>query len=234
MTVITGGSRGIGRALAEAFAREGARLALCSVSAEAEAVASILDKSGTAAWGTSCDVADSAQARAFVDETLRRFGRIDVLVNNAAVLGPCLELVECNPADWQRVLGVNLMGPLHMIQAVAMPMKARRSGCILNLTSRAGRLGRKLGGPYSVSKFALEGLTQIVAAELKEHGIRVYAVNPGPTRTAMRSAYRPGEDPSVVKPPEAVAEAFIRLASDELAGLAGRSLDLGPDGSIRL
>ncbi len=212
VALITGAGRGIGKALAEAFAHEGASLALCSSS--------------------DCDVADAGQVRAFVDQTLERHGRIDILINNAAILGPRLELADCGAADWRRVLDVNLMGTVHMIQAVSGPMKARRSGCILNLTSGAGRQGRKLGGPYGVSKFALEGLTQIAAAELKEHGIRVYAVNPGPTRTAMRRAYAPKEDPAKVKPPEAAAEAFVQLACDEAWAWAGRSLDLGPDGAL--
>lgn len=233
VVMITGASRGIGKALAVAFAREGARLALCSSSAEAAAVAADLEQSGAVAWGSSCDVADAQQVGAFVTETLRRYGGIDLLINNAAVLGPRRELTDCSAADFRRVLDVNLMGAVHLTQAVAGAMKARRAGCILNLTSGAGRQGRKLAGPYGVSKLALEGLTQIAAAELKEHGIRVYAINPGPTRTAMRRDYAPQEDPAKVKPPETLGEAFIRIACDETGNLAGRSLDLGEDGEIK-
>ena len=215
VVVITGAGRGIGRALAEAFAREGARLALCSSSKESAAVAAELKKNGADAWGSVCDVSDEKAARAFVTGVIRRYGMIDVLVNNAGVLGPVAELDACTSKQWREVLGVNVLGPAHLIAAAAPGMKVRRSGVILNVSSGAGLRGAALSGPYCASKFALEGLTQVASAELKSFGIRVHAVNPGPTRTAMRRGYAPEEDPETVKPPEALAETFIRLACGE-------------------
>lgn len=221
VALITGAARGIGLALAEAFAAEGAKLALCAKTAAPKL---------SGAYAEAFDVADAAACAAFAAAAEKRFGGIDVLVNNAGVLGPRGELAACPPAEWERVMRVNVDGPLYMLRAVVPAMRRRGGGVVLNVSSGAGKTARKLGGPYAVSKFALEGLTRVAAEELEADGIRVIAVNPGPTRTAMRAAYAPAEDPKTVKPPEAVCEAFIGLILGEHPG--ARSVDLGPDGRV--
>jgi NAD(P)-dependent dehydrogenase (short-subunit alcohol dehydrogenase family) len=222
--LITGAGRGIGRAVAEAYAREGASLALCARSAEVEELAARLSAAGARVLARRADVDDEKSVGSLVDETVKRFGRLDVLVNNAAVLGPREPLLSSSPESWRETLAINATGAFLVLRACAAAMKARRSGSVINVTSGVGRRGRGGAGVYGVSKFAVEGLTQIAAAELKEFGVRVSALNPGPTRTAMRAAYAPDEDPAALKTAESIAWAFVALADP--AGETGRSYDI--------
>lgn len=228
VALITGGGRGLGRAAAEAFGREGAALILCSRSPEAEKAALELEELGVSAFGFRCDVSDAAQVRRLVADGLERFGRLDIVVNNAGLLGPRVALADYPPQEWERVISVNLSGAFHVTQAAAaLCLRAQRSGCIINVGSGAGRGAAALGGAYAVSKLALEALTRISAQELKEFGIRVNTLNPGPTRTAMRRLYAPNEDPATVKEPAAVAGAFVALAADE-SGPTGQCFAYDP------
>jgi len=147
------------------------------------------------------------------------FGRIDVLVNNASLLGPLVAIEAYPENEWRRVIDVNLTGPF-LVSKAAIPHMPE-GGSIVNLVTSASVEGRPEWGVYSVSKSGVERLTQILAAELKERGIRVNAVVPGPMRTPMRAAAYPEEDPMTLITPEENTGVFLYLASDESKGVSG-------------
>src|SRR6185503_13993002 len=135
-------------------------------------------------------------------------------------------LSEISVKEWDEVIQINLNGLFYVARAVLPVMLRQNSGRIINITSSVGRKGRACWGAYSVSKFGVEGLTQVLADELKETGIRVMALNPGGTRTGMRAAAYPDEDRSRLNDPSDVARAILYLAASESTGLNGRSLDV--------
>lgn len=186
VAVVTGGSRGIGRAIAEHLARGGARVAVVARSAErAEEAASGLD--GTGHRGYACDVADAASVDAVVKGVEEEFGSLDILVNNAGVTEDNL-LVRLSDEDWDRVLDTNLKGAFHTIRAAARGMMRRREGRIINITSVVGITGNKGQTNYAASKAGLIGLTKAVAKELASRGILCNAVAPGFIETDMTAA----------------------------------------------
>lgn len=215
--LITGAGRGIGRALALGFAREGADLLLCSrTPAELNAVAAEVRALGARVRAERCDVSDSTQVAAFVAGGAKEFDRIDVLINNAGMLGPIKPLVEVSDADWKDVLAANLNSAFFVTREVLRSsMLPRGRGCVINVSSGQGRKASAGWGPYAASKFGLEGLTQAWAEEGKDAGIRFYSVNPTATRTKMRAEAVPGENPETLKSPERTVEAFLSLASDD-------------------
>ncbi|HEY4485222.1 MAG TPA: SDR family NAD(P)-dependent oxidoreductase [Nitrospiria bacterium] len=226
VALVTGGGRGIGRAIARCFAAEGAAVAICSRTERElkETVRAITEQNGETAYRVT-DLAKATAVRSLVKWLLRRYSRIDILINNASLLGPRLPLADYPFKEWEAVLKVNLTAPFLLTQEVLRSMIPRKSGCIINVTSSVGRRGRAEWGGYSISKFGIEGLTQILAEELREHSIRVLAVNPGGTRTAMRAAAYPEEDPNRLPPPEAVAKVILDLVLREDMTLSGQSLD---------
>jgi NAD(P)-dependent dehydrogenase (short-subunit alcohol dehydrogenase family) len=226
VALITGGGSGIGRAVAAALAGSGATAIVCGRTEASlrDTVSAIRDAGGRAGCFVA-DLEDSGRIRSLVSEVEKAHGRIDILINNASLLGPMVPLSDYPVEDWERVLRVNLTGLFVMTREVLKGMKERRSGTILNLTSSVGRRGRARWGAYAVSKFGVEGFTQTLADELRDTPIRVLAVNPGATRTRMRAEAHPEEDPATLKPPEAVAGVILRLIEDDDPALSGRSLD---------
>ncbi len=171
------------------------------------------------------DIAVAADAERIVDAAAARFGAIDVLVNNASLLGPRVPLAEYPFSSWQEVMRVNVDAVFLITTRVLKTMIRRRQGSIINVTSGVGRVGKARWGAYAASKFALEGFTQTLAEEVRDNGIRVNCLNPGPTRTAMRAAAYPDEDPMTLPQPDEIMKAFVYLASDESLGLpANRSM----------
>jgi NAD(P)-dependent dehydrogenase (short-subunit alcohol dehydrogenase family) len=225
VALITGASRGIGRAIAAAYAREGAKVFICGRNEDAVERAIQEIRAAGEIDGTAGDIADPDDAGRIAGAALQRFGDIDILVNNASLLGPRAPLVEYPFAAWQEVMRVNVDGLLLMTQQVLQGMIPRRQGSIINVSSGVGRVGRARWGAYSVSKFALEGFSQVLAEELKNGGIRVNSINPGPTRTAMRAAAYPDEDPETLPRPEEITGGFVYLASDESLGVTGKSFE---------
>lgn len=169
--VVTAGGSGIGLAIAQSFAAAGARVAICDVDREAVA--------GSSFFAQECDVADEAQVTKFFSRVKEEFGGFDVLVNNAGIAGPTKAFEKVTLAEWQRTLDVNVTGQFLCARAVIPDMKSRRAGVIINLSSTAGRMGMPLRGPYSASKYAVRGLTDVLAIELGVFGIRVNALLPG-------------------------------------------------------
>ncbi len=219
--MITGASRGLGRALALAFAREGVSLVINSRSEDAlEPVAGEAKETDAEVLAIPADVSVEAEVERLVNESVRRFGGIDVLVNNAGVLGPRVPIEEYPEDEWRKVLDANLTAPFLLTRTVIPRMP--EGGSIINMTSGVSVEGRAEWGAYSVSKFGLEGLTQILAAELKERGIRVNSVDPGGMRTEMRAAAYPEEDPNTRITPEENTAVFLYLASNESRDVTGQ------------
>ena len=166
------------------------------------------------------DVATESEVERLVSETVERFGRIDVLINNAGVLGPRVAIEEYPEDEWRRVIDANLTGS-YLVAKAAIP-HMNDGGSIINLVSGVSVEGRAEWGAYSVSKFGVEGLTQILAAELEERGVRVNAVDPGGMRTDMRATAYPEEDPQTRITPEENTAVFLYLASDESRDVTGQ------------
>ena len=224
--VITGGSRGLGRALATRFTQEGARIALCARSLDdLKRTALELASLGAPPLFAACDVADARQVEQFADLVLGEFGAVDVLINNAALLGTRSEIVEWTRPAWDRVMDVNISGVFSVTKAFLPSMILQRSGSIINVSSSVGKSGKPRWGAYAVSKFALEGFTQVLSAELVSSGIRVNSVNPGAIDTQMRHAAYPHEQRSELKPASEATDVFVYLASDESRGITGRCLE---------
>lgn len=226
VAIITGASRGLGRAVAMRFAKEGARLAICSRHAAAgEATAHEIRRTGGNVLAVKADVASDRDVDRLVMMTLKTFGRVDVLVNNAGVLTPKTPLHRVTVKDWDLALAVNLRGPFLCMRAVLPHLLAQRQGSIINVSSGAGRREAPLWGPYAVSKFGIEGLTVLAAGETRGSGVRINAVNPGGLRTAMRAAAYPDEDPMTLPVPDDITGLFVYLASEASREVTGQSLD---------
>ncbi|MDZ4343247.1 MAG: SDR family NAD(P)-dependent oxidoreductase [Candidatus Binatia bacterium] len=226
VALITGGSRGIGKAVAAAYAREGARVFICARGEDhlARTVNEIRDAGGEIA-GQAGDIGKAKDAQRIVGAAVELYGRIDVLVNNASLLGSRVAIADYPIADWEEVVRVNLTGVFLLTQQVLQVMIRQRQGSIINVSSGVGRTGKARWGAYACSKAGLEGFTQVLADELKDSGIRVNSVNPAGTRTAMRAEAYPDEDPMTLPTPEEIMPIFLYLASDDSAGVTGKALD---------
>jgi NAD(P)-dependent dehydrogenase (short-subunit alcohol dehydrogenase family) len=227
VALITGAGRGIGRATAELFAREGMKVALCSRTKRqlTEAISAIT-ASGGEAIARVADIGIAREADAFVRLAVRRYGRLDILINNAGILGPRVPVMEYPHRDWSQVLRINLNGTFFVSQAAAHVMAKQGHGCIITLSSSVGRAGRAGWGAYAVSKFGVEGLSQVMADELRSAGVCVVTFNPGGTQTTMRAEAYPSEDPLTVRHPTEAACALLRLAANVSLDLSGRAFDL--------
>ncbi len=220
VVMITGAGQGLGRALALACAQEGANLVVNSRNADSlDPVAQEVEGAGVEVLAMPGDVSRSTHVEMLVSAAVERFGRIDVLVNNAGLLGPRVPIEEYPEDEWRKVLEANLTGPFLLTKAVIPHMS--EGGSIVNVTSGVSIEGRPRWGAYSVSKFGMEGLTQILAAELEERGTRVNSVDPGGMRTEMRAAAYPEEDPTTRITPEENTGVFLYLASDHSRGVTG-------------
>ena len=226
--LITGASRGLGRQLALDFAREGAAaLALCA--RHSQPLEKVRDEVMVVAPEIKVVLIEADLSRPLDIErlfaiTLHEFhGRLDILVNNASMLGPSPMpyLLDYPLEEFQAVLNSNLIGPFLAIRK-ALPAMIEHGGSIINVTSDAGIVGYAGWGAYGISKFGLEGMSQTWAAELEESKVRVNWVDPGSMNTAMHRAAEPDEDPSQWADPAEVTEVFIYLASDESAEVTAR------------
>jgi NAD(P)-dependent dehydrogenase (short-subunit alcohol dehydrogenase family) len=220
VALVTGASQGLGKALALAYAKAGAGLVINARNAEAlEPVAAEATEAGAEVLAVAADVSLAADVERLVGEAVERFGGIDVLVNNAGVLGPKVRIEEYPEDEWRAVIDANLTG-VFLVSKAAIP-HLREGASVINLVSGVSVEGRAEWGAYSVSKFGVEGLTQILAAELKERNIRVNSVDPGGMRTTMRAAAYPQEDPMTRITPEENTAVFLYLASDASKDVSG-------------
>ncbi len=220
VALVTGASRGLGLEVARAYAQRGADLVIAARNRDPlDAAATELARS-TNVVALALDVSQDAER--LVDAGLERFGRIDVLVNNASELGPSPmpALEQYRWQDLERVLRVNVLAPLHLAQLVLPGMRERGEGVIINVSSDAGVEAYPGWGGYGASKAALEHISRTLAAELDGTGVRVYTVDPGDMNTAMHQLAEPGVDLSGLPGPELSAPAFVRLVEDEAAPFA--------------
>jgi len=222
VAMISGGSKGLGADLARRFSEEGAAVSICARRPEgASAIADELRAAGGRCLVTACNVTDEAEVAEWVTATLAEFGGIDVLVNNASVLGPRVPIRDYPPQTWREVIDVNLTGAFLVARACIDPLIAR-GGSMIHVSSGVGDHGRPDWGAYCASKNGLEALSEMLAGELADAGVRSNAVDPGAMRTVMRAEAYPDEDPAGVPTPYEISDIFVYLASDEAAGVTGQ------------
>lgn len=213
IALITGASRGIGRAVALAYAREGAHVIAMALSAGAlEELDDEINGLGGAVTLLRLNLANGEKIDALGPTILERFGKLDILVGNAGVLGPLSPLGHVSEKDWSEVLNVNLSANWRLLRTLDPLLRNSDAGRAIFVTSGAARNCRAYWGPYSVSKAALEALVKTYAAEVNDTNVRANLVNPGAVATAMRAKAMPGEDPATLPKPEDLAETFVRLA----------------------
>jgi NAD(P)-dependent dehydrogenase (short-subunit alcohol dehydrogenase family) len=221
LALVTGASRGIGAATAEALAREGAHVILVARTAKAlEEVEDRIDAAGGSATIAPLDLTDGESIGKLGAAVSERWGQLDILVLNAAMLGSLTPVEHIDPKEYARVLTLNVGSNQALIAAFDPLLRKAERADVFGITSSVGHEPRAFWGAYGSSKAALENLLGAYADETEHTGrIRVHILNPGPTRTRMRQLAFPGEEPESVKPPEAVAEFILkRLASDAATG----------------
>ena len=230
IVLITGASDGIGRALALHAAELGAQVILHGrnvkklekVHDEIEAI--------DGAQRPSIAVMDLTNANTTAYETLasslaEEFGRLDGLVHNASVLGERYSIEQYDAVLWQQVMHVNVTAAFALTQVCLPMLQAAADPSVIFTSSGVGRVGKAFWGAYSVSKFATEGLSQVLADEHRHGSLRANCINPGATRTKMRQAAYPGEDPESLKQPEDILPTYIYLLGADSKGVTGQSLD---------
>lgn len=221
LALVTGASRGIGAATAEALAREGAHVILVARTAKAlEEVEDRIHRAGGSATIAPLDLTDGESVAKLGAAVAERWRALDALVLNAAMLGSLSPVEHIDPKEYARVLTLNVGSNQALIAAFDQMLRKADRADIIGITSSVGQQPRAFWGAYGSSKAALENLLGAYADETEHTGrIRVHIVNPGPTRTRMRQLAYPGEEPESVKPPEAVAEFILkRLLSDAETG----------------
>jgi NAD(P)-dependent dehydrogenase (short-subunit alcohol dehydrogenase family) len=227
VVVVSGASRGLGRALALGFGGRGASVGICA--RDKTRLASVeqqLKSMNAPCVSLAIDISNDASAREFINRVIGTFGRIDVLINNASILGARSEIVSYPSRVWDEIMRININGAFYLTKYALRIMLEQNEGSIINVSSSVGRKARRTWGGYAVSKFALEGLTEVVADELdRKTSIRVNSVNPGAIATDMRREAYPTEDQNTLKKPDDILDVFFYLASDESAGVTGQRFD---------
>src|SRR4051794_18066297 len=221
LALVTGASRGIGAATAEALAAQGAHVILVARTASAlEEVEERIHQAGGTATIAPLDLTDGEGIGKLAGAVRERWEKLDILVLNAAMLGSLTPVQDIDPKEYSRLLGLNLLANQAMIAAFDPLLKKAGRADVVALTSSVGAEPRAFWGAYGSSKAALETLLRSYADETEYLGrIRVHIVDPGATRTRMRALAFPGEEPETVKPPERVAEAILaRLGADAPTG----------------
>jgi len=243
VALITGAGRGIGRAIAVKFAREGAGLFLCATRMETlEETAGLAAEFGGRTELCAVDVADRGAVEKMVQKAVEGFGKIDILVNNAGIYKPA-RFVDYEYEDFDRIMKVNVYGPFHVSQFVLRHMLERKAGKVVNIASTAGKWASLHQSAYNTSKHALVGMTRCIALEMAPHGINVNAICPGVVETDMVARFTGehagimGVDPDVVRgfmlqriplgrmlQPGEIADLAAYLASSESDGMTGQSI----------
>ena len=212
VALVTGASRGIGHAAARALAQAGAHIvAVARTVGGLEELDDAIRAEGGGATLVPLDLKDFDGIDRLALALKERYGRLDILIGNAGVLGPLSPLDHVPPKDFDEVIAVNVTANFRLIHAFADLLKASDAGRVVFVTSGVASLGLAYWGPYAVSKAALEVLARTFAAETATTAVRVNVIGPGPIRTRMLATAMPGLDPASVDPPEAVAEKIVAL-----------------------
>ncbi|WP_457796393.1 SDR family NAD(P)-dependent oxidoreductase [Methylocystis sp. S23] len=229
IALVTGASRGIGRALALELARDGAHVvALARTQGALEELDDEIRALGGQATLVPCDVTDFDALDRLGAALFQRWGKLDVFVGNAGVLGALSPLAHVDVKDWNRVLAVNVTANWRLIRSLDPLLRASGAGRVAFVTSGAASKAKPYWGPYAVSKAALDSLARTYAAEVKNDGVTVMIANPGPMRTRMRAEAMPGEDPTTLPAPEDFAKKCLPLLKPEWRE-SGRLYDFPTD-----
>lgn len=216
IAVVTGASRGIGRAAALALAEAGAHVvAVARTQGGLVELDDAIRSLGSEATLVPLDLTDYDAIDRLGAAIHERWGRLDVLVGNAGILGNLMPLGHVPPKVWQQVMDINVTANWRLIRSFDPLLRASDAGRAIFVTSGAAHKARAYWGPYAVSKAALDALVRTYAAENATTNVRAMLLNPGPLRTAMRYAAMPGEDPDTLKTPDDLAPHVVRLASPE-------------------
>jgi NAD(P)-dependent dehydrogenase (short-subunit alcohol dehydrogenase family) len=231
IALVTGASRGIGRATALALAHAGAHIvAVARTIGALEEIDDAARAAGSSATLVPLDMRDYAGIYRLAAALNERYQRLDVLIGNAGVVGQRSPLDHVEPQNWDEVMAVNVTANWHLIRAMDGLLRRSAAGRAVFITSGAATHARAYSGAYSVSKAALDALARVYAAETESTAVRVNLFNPGPTRTRMRAQVMPGEDPMKLPTPETVAEKILPLCLPSCAE-TGRLYDF-PAGKL--
>jgi 3-oxoacyl-[acyl-carrier protein] reductase len=224
VAIITGGGRGIGKAIALGFANQGAHIIVAArTESEVSSVSEKIIQIGRKSLGIVCDISDESQVKNLIDTTIKKFEKIDVLINNAGI--GSMRPVYATPLEsFEKVLKVNLIGTFLCTKHVWQPMKSSGGGSIINVSSLGGLVGYPMLSAYCASKWGQIGFTKACAEEGKKDKIRVNAIAPGKADTAIRSKIK--EDKSKMLTPEDQVDACVFLASDESRYITGQVISL--------
>ena len=227
VAIITGGSKGIGKAIADSYSAEGCSVVLAArTQSDVEEAASQIRDSGGQALAVVADVASESDVDRMVASTLSEFGRVDILVNNAAAIHGPIPAVDLDIDTWRTVVEVNLTGAFICTKAVLPILYEQGSGKIINISSIGGRKGGWGRAAYRTTKAGLISLTETLAAESKEHGVDVNCICPGGTDTEMVRIASGGQvNPDWVKPEE-IASVALFLASPGASAITGEAIDV--------
>jgi NAD(P)-dependent dehydrogenase (short-subunit alcohol dehydrogenase family) len=213
VALITGASRGIGRAVALRYAQEGATVVLVARTQGAlEELDDEIRALGQAAVLVPMDVTDFDKIDQVGAALYERFKRLDILVGNAGALGMLGPMGHIPPDEWDRVVAINLTANWRMLRSFDPLLRQSDAGRVIFVTSLAARRPNAYWGTYAVTKAALEMMAKVYAIEVEKTAVRVNLLSPGPTRTRMRAEAYPGEDPETLKTPESLAELFVEMA----------------------
>ena len=219
LALITGASRGVGAAVAKAYAGEGAHVILVSRTTGAmEELDDQIKLGGGSATLAPMDLTDFDAIDNLGKQIFERWGKLDILVGNAAVLGDLSPVSHIRPEVWQRTYDLNVTANYRLIRSMDNLLRRSEAGRALFITSGASRTLPPYWALYASTKAALDAIAMIYAKETQKTNVRVNVVNPGPTRTGMRAAAFPGEDSKKLPPPEHVCESMIRMATSEFSG----------------
>jgi NAD(P)-dependent dehydrogenase (short-subunit alcohol dehydrogenase family) len=216
IALVTGASRGIGRATSIALARAGAHVvAVARDVGRLEDLDDAIRKEGGAATLVPMDMKDFAAIDRAGQAVFERWGKLDSLFGNAAILGPLTPLTHLQPAAWTEIMQINLTANWRLIRAFDPLLRLSDAGRALFVSSAVAHGARPFWGPYAISKAALESMVRTYASELAGTTVRANILNPGPTRTDMRAAAMPGEDPMTLPAPEELTPLIVELLSPE-------------------
>ena len=213
IAVVTGASRGIGAAAAKRLAAEGAHVVLVARTVGGlEEMDDAIKSVGGSATLVPLDLRELDRVDSLGPSLYQRFGKLDILVGNAGLLGTLGPLSHHDPKLWDQVLAVNVTANWRLIRTLEPLLRRADAGRAIFVTSGAAHKALPFWGAYATSKAALEAMVKSWAAELEKTNVRINLVSPGPVRTAMRAEAFPGEDPASLRPPEAIADLFVELA----------------------